>query len=231
MAAIIENQIQQIKSTVIEMMVLARKQVTRTQEALFNFDKELTEEILISEKKLNALDLKIDKDAEQTLALYNPLADDLRLIISVLSINTYLERIGDNSASIAKFINSFEEQFDQQVFNDLRLMEMFEHILFMFDIVVEAFEKEETSLAVKVFKIDRAIDEINQAATKVIADAIRKSPAKTESFLDLISVVRKMERVGDLLKNVAEETIFYVDAKILKHKTKKKNKMIDNDEA
>jgi phosphate transport system protein len=228
--AIIQQQVENIKNNVSEMLLLTRKQITRSQEALFGFDKEITEEIIANEKKINALDLKISKDCEQILALYNPVADDLRLIISVISITTFLERIGDNAESIAKFINDFETPFETEIYNKLRLMEIYEHVLFMTDVVTNAFEDEDTSKAAKVFKLDKTIDEINEADTKIMAEIIRNDLARTESYLRLISVVRKLERVGDLLKNIAEEIFFYVDAKVLKHKSKKKNKLMDEDE-
>lgn len=230
MAAIIEIQVQAIRNNVIEMMALAKKQVERSQEAIFTFNQEITEEIIATEKKINSLDLKIDSDCEQTLALYNPVADDLRLIISVLNINTFLERIGDNAESIAKFVNDFEQQFAPELYQNIRLKEMFEHCLFMLDVVSEAFEEEDTHLAAKVFKRDKLVDEINDAATKVIANAIRADLDNTENYLRLISIVRKIERVGDLVKNIAEETIFYVDAKVLKHKKKKRDKFMSQDE-
>ncbi len=230
MAAIIEIQVQAIRNNVIEMMALAKKQVERSQEAIFTFNQEITEEIIATEKKINSLDLKIDSDCEQTLALYNPVADDLRLIISVLNINTFLERIGDNAESIAKFVNDFEQQFSPELFEKLRLKEMFEHCIFMLEVVSDSFEEEDTHLAAKVFKRDKLVDEINDAATKVIADAIRTDLENTENYLRLISIVRKIERVGDLVKNIAEETIFYVDAKVLKHKKKKRDKFISQDE-
>ncbi len=230
MAAIIEIQVQAIRNNVIEMMALAKKQVERSQEAILTFNQEITEEIIATEKKINSLDLKIDSDCEQTLALYNPVADDLRLIISVLNINTFLERIGDNAESIAKFVNDFEQQFSPDLFEKLRLKEMFEHCIFMLDVVSDSFEEEDTHLAAKVFKRDKLVDEINDAATRVIADAIRADLENTENYLRLISIVRKIERVGDLVKNIAEETIFYVDAKVLKHKKKKRDKFISQDE-
>lgn len=228
--AIIEDQVQNIKDSVIEMMTLAHKQVARSQEALFNFDKDITEEIIANEKKINAMDLKIDKDSEQTLALYNPVADDLRLIISVLSINTFLERIGDNADSIAKAINEFNEPISKEVIEKLRIMEIYEHLLFMFDVVIIAFETEETNKAIKVFKLDRSIDEINTEATAIMAEIIKGDLDNTVNYLQLLGIVRKLERVGDLLKNIAEETFFYVDAKILKHKSKKKQKLMDQDD-
>ena len=227
--AIIDQQVEHIRDSVLHMMALTRKQVARSQEALFGFNKDITEEIIMTEKVINALDLKIDKDCEQTLALYHPVADDLRLIVAVLSINTYLERIGDNADSIAKFINDFEQPIDSNILDRLRIKEIFEHCLFMFDIVVDSFSDEDTQKAVKVFKTDKLIDEINEAATFTMAEIIKADVDNTVTYLRLISVVRKLERVGDLLKNVAEETIFYVDAKVLKHNSKKKNKMISKD--
>jgi phosphate transport system protein len=228
--AIIDQQVQHIRDSVINMMALTRKQVARSQIALFSFDKDITEEIIMTEKVINALDLKIDKDCEQILALYHPVADDLRLIVAVLSINTYLERIGDNADSIAKFINDFEQPIDSTVLDKLRLNEIFEYCLFMFDIVIDSFSDEDTQKAVKVFKTDKLIDEINEAATYTMAEIIKGDIENTVTYLRLLSVVRKLERVGDLLKNVAEETIFYVDAKVLKHNSKKKDKMISKDE-
>lgn len=230
MAAIIEIQVQAIRTNVIVMMALAKKQVQRSQEAIFTFNQEITEEIIATEKKINALDLKIDSDCEQTLALFNPVADDLRLIISVLNINTFLERIGDNAESIAKFVNDIEKQFPPELYEKLRLKEMFEHCLFMLDIVSDSFELEDTHIAAKVFKRDKLVDEINDFATGVIAEAIRADLKNTENYLRLVSIVRKIERIGDLVKNIAEETIFYVDAKVLKHKKKKREKFIAKDE-
>ncbi len=227
--AIIQNQVENIKTSVLEMMHLTRKQVARSQEALFTFNKDISEEIIASEKKVNGYDLKIVKDCEQTLALYNPVADDLRLIISVLSINTFLERIGDNAKSIGKFISDFDKPFELEILNKLRFNEIFEHVLQMFDFVIESFETEDTEKAGKVFKIDKAIDEINVAAIKVTADIIRSDMEHAENYLRLLSIVQKLERSGDMLKNIAEESIFYVDAKVLKHNSKKKNKLISKD--
>jgi phosphate transport system protein len=88
--------------------------------------------------------------------------------------------------------------------------------------VMNAFEEENTTLARKVFKKDDLLDEINKNAATIVANYIKDNPAKIESALYILSTIRKLERVGDQAKNMAEEIIFYSEAKVLKHKPKNK---------
>lgn len=225
----IDQEINHIKDSVLDMMVMVRKQIERSKEALLTNNKDITEQIIAKEKKVNAIDLKIDSDCEKVLALMSPVADDLRFLIAVLNINTFLERIGDNAESIANFINEFDEAVNNNVIKKLQLEEMFDFCLEMFDVISEAFDEEDTDLAAKVFKKDKAVDEVNNAAIARVSELIRSDINNTENYLKYLSVIRKLERVGDLVKNVAEETVFYVDAKVLKHKKKKKLKIIERD--
>ena len=216
--AIIDQQVEHIRDSVLHMMALTRKQVARSQEALFGFNKDITEEIIMTEKVINALDLKIDKDCEQTLALYHPVADDLRLIVAVLSINTYLERIGDNADSIAKFINDFEQPIDSKVLDRLRLKEIFEHCLFMFDIVVDSFSDEDTQKAVKVFKTDKLIDEMAKDVQRLRIITERFSKIGSAPDLLMVSLYETLlQAVSYMNKRRSQEveinTLFNDDAK------------------
>ena len=85
----------------------------------------------------------------------------------------------------------------------------------------EALEEEKSSLAAGIFELDNRVDEINRAATEIIAKYIQDNPDRALECLNLISIIRKMERIGDHCNNMAEEIIFYLDAKILKHADKK----------
>ena len=89
---------------------------------------------------------------------------------------------------------------------------------------MDAFEKEDTQLARKIFRKDDLLDEINRIASTVIAQYIEKNPSNIESALYILSSIRKLERVGDQAKNMAEEIIFYSEAKVLKHKPKSKKR-------
>ncbi len=215
-----------LKADTIEYWKLVNSQLAKGYDSLVEMDKELALEIISIEKRVNALEIKIDRDCENIFALFNPVAVDLRFVLAVLKINTNLERTGDIAEGIAKFVNNVDATFDKELLKQTRALEMFQSARNMMDRVLEAFEKEDTSLARKIFKEDETLDKINMAANSIIANYIRSNEGKIEQALYLLSIIRKLERVGDQAKNMAEEIVFYVEAKVLKHlstvdKTKK----------
>ncbi|MDE3182580.1 MAG: phosphate signaling complex protein PhoU [Bacteroidota bacterium] len=220
----LDNELQQLKSETINMWEMVLSQLRKAEEALQKKDKDLAREVVSTEKRVNAFELKIDRDCEDILALFAPVAIDLRFLLAVLKINMNLERTGDIAEGIAKFVIDLPEDFDVRLFEITRVIEMFKQGNEMIAEVMEAFEKEDTVLARKVFKKDDLLDEINAQAASVTADFIEKNPAKAPSALYILSSIRKLERVGDQAKNMAEEIIFYSEAKVLKHKPKSKKR-------
>jgi phosphate transport system protein len=99
---------------------------------------------------------------------------------------------------------------------------MFESVNMMMNDVMQAFEREDSQLARSVFKKDELIDQINAKANEVIADFIKSRQDRINQSLYILSTVRKLERAGDQVKNIAEEIIFFIEAKVLKHKTKER---------
>ena len=218
----LDNEIQQLKQEITTMWEMVVSQLEKAREALKNMDRDLAREVILTEKRVNAFELKIDRDCEDILALFAPVAIDLRFILAVLKINMNLERTGDIAEGIAKFVVDIPENFDQHLLEITRVTEMYLQANEMMSEVLNAFEEEDTVLARKVFKKDDLLDEINKKAAAIVAAYIKENPAKTESALYILSTIRKLERVGDQAKNIAEEIIFYSEAKILKHKPKNK---------
>ncbi|HEU5366512.1 MAG TPA: phosphate signaling complex protein PhoU [Hanamia sp.] len=218
----LDNELQQLKSQVINMWVMVLSQLKKTEQALENMDKDLAREVVLTEKRVNAYELKIDSDCEDIIALFAPVAINLRFLLAVLKINMNLERTGDIAEGIAKFVVNIPEDFDRELLEITRVIEMFKQGNEMFYDVMDAFEKEDTALARKVFQKDDLLDEINKNAAVIVAEFIKKNPSKIESALYILSTIRKLERVGDQAKNIAEEIIFYSEAKVLKHKPKNK---------
>jgi phosphate transport system protein len=107
---------------------------------------------------------------------------------------------------------------------------MYEEANEMLEDVFRAFEKEDTKLARSVFKRDDLLDDINVKANDAIAEYIRSNPDKIEQGLNILSTIRKLERVGDQCKNIAEEIIFYIEAKVLKHVSNRRRKTEAKDE-
>jgi phosphate transport system protein len=216
----LDIELQHLKSETIKMWTLVNLQLRKGKESLIKLDKDLAREVILSERRVNAHELKLDRDCENIFALFNPVAVDLRCVLAVLKINNNLERTGDIVEGIAKFVTNVDTNFDKKVLEITRVVEMYEAAINMMDEVLEAFDKENTAIARKVFQQDELLDDINMKANSVIADYIRNHPDNIEPALYVLSIIRKLERVGDQAKNMAEEIIFYIEAKVLKHRSK-----------
>lgn len=213
----LENEIQAIKVEVVSMWNLVESQLQKARTAMVHFDRDLAREIVLKEKRVNAFELKLDRDCENIFALYCPVAVDLRFLLAVLKINNNLERIGDIAEGIAKYVVESVTDFDPAIFNKTELIKMFDDSIGILADARIAFEKEDTILARSIFKRDEVLDKINLNAIDRVAECIRADMNVMNHALYVLSIIRKLERVGDQAKNMAEEIIFYVEAKVLKH--------------
>lgn len=213
----LDVELKRLKEESIDLFDLVISQLRKGRIALLDFDKDLAREVNFNEKRVNALELKIDKDCENIFALFNPVAIDLRFVLAVLKINSNLERIGDIADGIARYVIEADAPFHADLLMVTRLDEMYTLAIEMLDDVRKGFSEEDTRLARGVFKKDDVLDEINGNANRVIEEFIRKQPDYIAPALHIISTIRKLERTGDQAKNIAEEIIFYLEAKVLKH--------------
>ncbi len=199
------------------MWILVQSQLNKAKEAIIQYDKDLAREVLVKEKRVNSFELKIDRDCENIFALHCPVAVDLRFLLAALKINTNLERIGDIAAGIALYVVESTVNFDPKAMESISLLRMYEEAVNILIDTRSAFEKEDTSLARSIFKRDDVLDLINENAPVAVSELIRSDINAMPEALYMLSIIRKLERVGDQAKNIAEEIIFYVEAKILKH--------------
>ncbi len=213
----LENEITELKKELISMWILVQSQLNKAKEAMVQFDKDLAREVLIKEKRVNSFELKIDRDCENIFALHCPVAIDLRFLLAALKINTNLERTGDIAASIALYVVESPVNFDADILEKTSLIRMYDEAVNILMDTRIAFEKEDTVLARSIFKRDDVLDAINDSAPISIAEVIKGNIKTLPEALYVFSIIRKLERVGDQSKNIAEEIIFYVEAKILKH--------------
>lgn len=213
----LDTELHLLREEIIEMHRMVRTQLVKCKTALMNFDRDLAKEIIATEKRVNALELKIDRDCENILALFNPVAVDLRFILAVLKINSNLERIGDHAEGIARYVLDLDKSSDTMILSKYRVDEGFEVVISMIDDSLEALLKEDTALARKVFMKDEVLDHLNKNATNIAIDLITKNTPDPLHYLNIMSIVRKLERCGDQTKNIAEEIIFFIEAKVLKH--------------
>lgn len=214
----IELALNQLRGETLNMWNLVQNQLEKAHFALIQSDKNLARALRAKEKRINSMELKIDRDCEQLLALFAPVAVDLRFVLASLKINTNLERIGDVADSVAHYILQTDNPYSETLINESSLSEMFQLAQSVLTSSREAFEFENTYLARTIFQQDEALNRINNASVPFTINYMEQHPEESEQALQLLSIIRKLERVGDHAKNIAEETIFYVEAKVMKHK-------------
>ena len=226
----LDTELKNLKNDMLEMFGLVLSQLNKSKDALIRLDKDLAREVLVNERRVNGFELKLDRDCENIIALFNPVAVDLRFVLASMKINSNLERIGDIADGICQFVLNIKLEPDKELLENTRIIEMFETSSSVLNDVMEAFDKEDTKLARSVFKNDEVLDEINKNANHAVAEFIRAHTDLINQSLYTLSIIRKLERVGDQCKNIAEEIIFYIEAKVLKHKPKaQKQEMNEND--
>src|ERR1700744_6199668 len=213
----LEQEINEVKSELVNMWMLVQSQLNKAKEAITLYDKDIAHEVLVKEKRVNSFELKIDRDCENVFALHCPVAVDLRFLLAALKINTNLERIGDIASGIAQYVANSPVNFDMGAMEKSGLIHMYDGAINTLADARTAFENEDTVLARSIFKRDDVLDEANDNSPVVISEIIKNDLSLLPEALYILSIIRKLERIGDHAKNIAEEIIFYVEAKILKH--------------
>ena len=217
----LDKEISRLRTDLLQMFALVKKQLRKSYTALNAADKELGREVMHNERRVNAEELKIDRDCENLTALFNPVAIDLRFIFAALKINSHLESIGDSAKGISKLVVELDKPYDEQLLNELQFHKMYEIVNSMIEDNMRALQSDDTAQARHVFDKDVIVEEIHRKATTVIAAHISKGGVDVIPMLNLISIVRRMARAASHSSDIAEEIIFYVEATVLKHEKEK----------
>lgn len=213
-----EKEIFILKEKVKLMWKLVISQVENAQKALLNNDRELASAIVRTEADVNTIELKIDAYCENFIALYGPVAIDLRLALSLIKISGELERIGDFAEGIARFVLKKEcDNMPPKLLEELKIERMFEVLKGMLLDGFVAFETEQTKASERIISRDDKVDEIYHNMFKIVGEYIKNYPEAGLCLLKTVMLVRKLERMGDHNNNIIEEIVFFVEAKVLKH--------------
>ena len=212
-----------LKEELHEMWRLVLSQLEKSKQAFLTSDEELAREVVSREKRVDAFELKIDSDGENYIALYSPVAIDLRLVLSIIKISYTLERIGDFARGIARHVIEDECMLmDNALLEELQIETMFDVVISMLTDSFVALESENTKISGKILAKDDQVDELYYKSMYILANYIQNNPAQALGGLQTMLLIRKLERIGDHCSNIVEEIVFYVDAKVLKHKGNKK---------
>ena len=211
------EELEQLKTKLLEMSSLVEAAIQRSISAVIHKDRSAAEQVFRSEERINEIEIEIDEFAINLLALQQPMAADLRLIVAALKINTDLERMGDLSVNIAQRATSLMEEPVIKPMIDIP------HIAGLVQSMVrkalDAFVSRDADLARSVLASDDAVDSLRSACYHELVSFMEKDPQNIRQALDLLAVTRNLERIADHSTNIAEDVLFLVKGVDVRHRS------------
>jgi phosphate transport system protein len=208
-----------IRGRVLEMGGLVEEQVNKAVDALIAANASLAEEVIVNDHRVNALEVAVDEACTNFIARRQPTAGDLRMILTIIKTITDLERVGDEATKIARFaIKAFES--DRMVaprYNEIKYMSGL--TIKMLRESLDAFARLDVSGAANVARQDMEVDEEFHHITRHLITYMMEDPRTISTFIDLLFVVKAIERIGDHAKNMSEYVVFMVKGKDVRHTT------------
>ena len=213
----LDDDLSQVRRRMISEAAQAIEIVKSAIDSLWELDESTASMISKIENEIDKEEVEIEQECYRILTLKNPFAADFRLLTFILRVNTDIERVADHASSIRKIIARIQAPTPQWPES---LREMGQRIPVMCDQLLRAVVNTDAELARSVVKQDRAIDKLDGQAFDEITLLIKSDPAKASNYLLIYRVARELERVGDLLGNIAEGVIYLVTGDIVRHTPK-----------
>jgi phosphate transport system protein len=215
MERIIDSQLEDLKKLTLEMGGLVEKALSTTTSGLLKRELNHLRQVHMIEESINQLQIRIDEACLQVLAKQGPVAKDLRLILSIIKINTDLERMGDQCVNIAHIARELIERSFSNSLQDLEMM--FRCTGDMVKASLDSFVKMDVEAAKKVLLMDDEVDSFKKKINSESVKAMSKDSAHLQDHLDYILIARNLERLGDHATNIAEDVIFAYSGKDVRH--------------
>ncbi|SNS75012.1 phosphate uptake regulator, PhoU [Granulicella rosea] len=213
-----QQSLDDLKERLLVMAGMAEQAIQRAIEAYSTRDLSICELVFRSEPAINKLEREIDQMALDLLAMEQPMAIDLRFILSVIHINADLERVGDQAVNIAVRVREMGAFANIDLPIDIPKMALLASA--MVRKALQAFIEADADLAQSVLKLDDQVDELNDAAFYSLSSLIKERPELTPQSLNALIISRNLERVGDHATNIAEDVIFWVRGADVRHNSK-----------
>lgn len=212
----LDDELTTLRSMLEEMSTVVDEQLTDAINAAINGDEELAQHVRRRDDEVDALELKIDHECERLLALYTPVAADLRLLITVVKVNTDLERIGDQAKNIAKSVLHLGNSRD--IVKGLQIKDLADLARGILRDAQDSLIRRDPVLARKVLVQDRQIDDLHASLFEEIVSLASRHPKQSAGFAHLIGMIKNIERIADHAKNIAESVVFLIEGIDIRHR-------------
>ena len=210
-----QREINMLRNQLLELGGDVNSALNMTYKALMDMDKSLATKVIKADKDINQAEIDIEENALKILALYQPVASDLREVISFLKINNDLERVGDLSANICRYLKKSIKIGPTEV--PEKLKEMFPKVLNMMNLTIDCAYKDDIETVIEVCDLDKEIDKLNKALLEELKLRIKENPEMTDQLLFYFSISRTLERIADYFTNICEDIYYKVTGSIVRH--------------
>jgi phosphate transport system protein len=210
-----DRELEKLKKKILSLSALVEERVYLAIKAIESRDPDLAERIIRSDHEIDEIEVEVEEECLKILALYQPVAVDLRLIVTVIKINNDLERIGDEAVNIAERIQSIAKRSTYSFHFDYT--EMAEIAAAMLKQSLDALVNLDIDTAFRVLTLDDEVDDIQSKAYSQIKKAMGEHPEEMTYLINLYLISRHLERIADHATNIAEEVIYLIEGEIIRH--------------
>ncbi len=209
-----------LKKKLMHLSTVVEERVRTATSVISSRDEETIQNLILTDYEIDEMEVEIEEDCLKILALHQPVASDLRFIITVIKINNEIERIADMAVSIAIRVQTITECVDGCEVEGGNWIydysEMSEKVITMLRMSLDALVNRDTALARKVFLLDDDVDNILKDSYDRVREKIRKTPEHPGCLINVYLLARHLERIGDRATNIAEEVIHLVEGTIVR---------------
>ncbi len=210
-----QRELDKLKKMILSLAAVVEESVQQAVRSLERLDGPLAEQVIANDDQVDQMEVDLEEECLKILALHQPVAADLRFIVSVLKINNDLERICDLAVNIAE--RTLGVAAEGRVPVPFDVAHMGQKVQTMLEKALDALVNADLHAARAVFDLDDEVDAIHKRNYQLVKEQIRRKPERIDSLIQYTSVSRHLERIADLATNIAEDIVYMIEGEIVRH--------------
>lgn len=210
-----QREIENLKKLVLSLGAIVEEQIQRSMLALERRDAEMANEVILKDREIDSLEIVIEEECLKILALYQPVAKELRFVVAVLKMNNDLERMGDLASNIAKRARYLSKKEKIDLISDF--VPVAEKVQIMVKKSLDALVNTDMNLAKEVCAADDEVDKLTKQMLKRTISANEKNPERSKDYVSVRTISKNLERIADSATNIAEDVVYLCSGDIIRH--------------
>jgi len=204
-----------LNKKILKLSAMVEDRVRKAASVIQSQDKEIIQSLIVSDYEVDEMEVEIEEDCLKILALHQPVAGDLRFLITVIKINNEIERIADMAVSIAMRVQAIANN-RHTLPSPIDFQPMSEKVITMLKMSLDALVNRDAAMARGIFHLDDEVDAFRNSVYEKVKDLIRKFPEHPGLLINTYLLARHLERIADRATNIAEEVIYLVEGSIVR---------------